>query len=157
MDGLVSVWMNSAIKPFRQPFDDAIGQAVARQAAYLVTESQPIRNTRFPARLGERTEGFAQLAFLKRPPRLTPEAWLDIWHNHHTQVAIDTQDNFLYVQNVVVRPLTHGAPAVDAIVEECFPAAAMTSPHAFFDAVGDDVKLQDNLQAMMDSCHRFID
>ncbi len=68
MDGLVSVWMNSAIKPFRQPFDDAIGQAVARQAAYLVTESQPIRNTRFPARLGERTEGFAQLAILKRPP-----------------------------------------------------------------------------------------
>jgi hypothetical protein len=157
MDGVVSVWMDSAIKAFRQPFDEAIGQSVLRLAGYQVTESQPIRNTRFPARPGERTEGFAQLAFLKRPPRLTPEAWLDVWHNYHTQVAIDTQDNFLYVQNVVVRPLTHGAPVVDAIVEECFPAAAMTSPHAFFDAVGDDAKLQRHVEIMMDSCNRFID
>lgn len=157
IDGLVSVWMDSAVGPFRAPFDAAIGAAVARHAAYLVTESQPIRNTRFPAPAGERTHGFAQLAFLKRPPRLTPEAWLDVWHNHHTPVAIDTQDNFLYVQNVVVRALTHGAPVVDAVVEECFPPAAMTDPQAFFDAVGDPDTFQRNVQAMMDSCQRFID
>lgn len=72
-------------------------------------------------------------------------------------MAIDTQDNFLYVQNVVVRPLTHAAPVYDAIVEECFPDAAMTDPHAFFDAVGDADKLQRNVQAMMESCQRFID
>ncbi|MDI9701529.1 EthD domain-containing protein, partial [Burkholderia cenocepacia] len=50
-----------------------------------------------------------------RSPRLTHEAWLDVWHGHHTRVAIDTQDNFLYVQNVVVRALTHAAPGYDAI------------------------------------------
>ena len=61
------------------------------------------------------------------------------------------------VLNVVVRALSHAAPVLDAVVEECFPAAAMTSPHAFFDAVGDDAKLQRHVQAMMDSCHRFID
>jgi len=157
MDGVISVWMDSAIKPFRQPFDDLIESAVERMAAYLVTESQPIRNTRFPAKPGERTAGFSQLAFLRRPPRLTPEAWLDVWHHHHTQVAVETQDNFLYVQNVVVRPLTLGAPLVDAIVEECFPAAAMTDPYAFFDAVGDEAKFQQNVARMMDSCNRFID
>ncbi|MGH8809651.1 MAG: EthD domain-containing protein [Noviherbaspirillum sp.] len=157
MEGLLSVWMDSAIERFRQPFDQVIEAAVARMAGYLVTESQPIRNTRFPAAPGDRTAGFSQLAFLKRPPRLTPEAWLDIWHNRHTQVAIDTQDNFLYVQNVVVRALTHAAPVYDAIVEECFPAAAMTDPHAFFDAVGDEDKFQRNLQAMMESCQHFID
>lgn len=157
IDGLLSVWMDSATDSFRKPFDQAVAAAVARMAGYLVTESQPIRNTRFPSTPGERTGGFSQLAFLKRPPRLTYEAWLDIWHNRHTQVAIDTQDNFLYVQNVVVRPLTHAAPAYDAIVEECFPAAAMTDPHAFFDAVGDADKFQRNLQAMMESCRRFID
>ncbi|HJV27663.1 MAG TPA: EthD domain-containing protein [Aromatoleum sp.] len=157
MEGLVSVWMDSAIEQFRKPFDEAIEAVSARIAGYLVTESNPIRNTRFPPKPGERTAGFSQLAFLKRPPRLTHEAWLDVWHNSHTQIAVDTQDNFQYVQNVVVRPLTYGAPAFDAIVEECFPAAAMTDPHAFFDAVGDEEKLQRNVQAMMDSCHRFID
>lgn len=157
MDGLVSVWMDSAIDRQRQPFDQAIAAAVGRMAGYLVTESQPIRNTRFPAAPGERTPGFAQLAFLTRPPRLTPQAWLDIWHNHHTPVAVETQDNFLYVQNVVVRPLTYAAPHYDAIVEEGFPDAAMTDPQAFFDAAGDQDKFQRNLQAMMESCQRFID
>ncbi|MEM5431521.1 EthD domain-containing protein [Cupriavidus oxalaticus] len=157
MEGLVSVWMDSAVDRLRQPFDQAVEAAVGRMAGYLVTESQPIRNTRFPAAPGERTPGFAQLAFLTRPPRLTPQAWLDTWHNHHTQVAVETQDNFLYVQNVVVRPLTYAAPPYDAIVEECFPDAAMTDPQAFFDAVGDEEKFQRNLQAMMASCQRFID
>jgi hypothetical protein len=157
MDAVLSLWVDSAIARFRRPFDELVEPAAARMAAYLVTESVPIRNTRHPAVPGERTAGFAQLAFLKRPPRLTHAAWLDTWHNHHTPVAIDTQDNFEYVQNVVVRALTHGAPALDAVVEECFPAAAMTSPHAFFDAVGDDARLQRHVQAMMDSCHRFID
>jgi hypothetical protein len=157
MEAVVSVWMDSAIDRMRQPFDQAIEAAAGRMAGYLVTESQPIRNTRFPAAPGERTPGFAQMAFLTRPPRLTPQAWLDIWHNSHTQVAIDTQDNFLYVQNVVVRALTYAAPHYDAIVEECFPDAAMTDPMAFFDAAGDEASFQQNLQAMMASCQRFID
>jgi hypothetical protein len=157
IEGIAAVWIDSANAMFRQPFDDAVRAIVPHTAAYLVTESQPIRNTRFPAKPGERTAGFAQLAFLKRPPRLAHEAWLDVWHNHHTKVAIDTQDNFVYVQNVVVRALTHAAPGYDAIVEECFPAAAMTDPHAFFDAVGDEAKFQRNVDEMMDSCARFID
>ncbi|MES2257453.1 MAG: EthD domain-containing protein [Pseudomonadota bacterium] len=157
IDGVLSLWVDSAIDQFRRQYDDVVSSATGRMACCLVTESQPIRNTRFPASAGERTAGFAQLAFLTIPPRLTAAAWLDIWHNHHTQVAIDTQDNFLYVQNVVVRWLTHGAPHYDAIVEECFPDAAMTDPHAFFDAVGDPDKFQRNLAAMMDSCNRFID
>jgi hypothetical protein len=157
IDGLIGLWLDSAIASFRRPYDEVIESATGRMAGYLVTESQPIRNTRFPAAPGARTTGFAQLAFLRRPPRLTHEAWLDTWHNRHTQVAIDTQDNFLYVQNVVVRPLTPAAPACDAIVEECFPAAAMGDPQAFFDAVGDPEKLERNVKAMMESCHRFID
>lgn len=157
IDGLLSVWVDSAIARFRRPFDDIVREATGRLAAYLVTESVPIRNTRHVPAKGARTEGFAQLAFLKRPPRLTHEAWLDVWHNQHTPVAIETQDNFAYVQNVVVRALSDAAPRYDAVVEECFPAAAMTDAQAFFDAVGDEAKLQRNLQAMMASCKRFID
>lgn len=156
-DASLSMWLDSANGPSRRPFDKLIVEATARMAAYLVCESVAIRNTRFLPTPGERTHGFAQLALLTRPPRLTPEAWLDIWRNHHTPVAIDTQDNFQYVQNLVVLALTHGAPRIDAIVEECFPPAAMTDPQAFFDAVGDEAKFQRNLAAMMDSCNLFID
>lgn len=157
IDGTLALWVDSANGPWRRPFDEVLGAAVARFACYLVSESVAIRNSRYPAQTGERTHGFAQMALLTRPPRLSAEAWLDIWRNQHTQVAIETQDNFLYVQNLVVLPLTHGAPRIDAIVEECFPPAAMTDPRAFFDAPGDEDKFQRNLAAMMDSCQRFLD
>ncbi len=157
IDGTLALWVDSVNGPWRRPFDAVLGTAMARFAGYLVSESVAIRNTRYPAQAGERTHGFAQMALLTRPPRLSAEAWLDIWRNQHTQVAIETQDNFLYVQNLVVLPLTHGAPRLDAIVEECFPPAAMSDPQAFFDALGDEEKFQRNLTAMLDSCKRFLD
>ena len=85
------------------------------------------------------------------------ETALAHWLTHHTRIAIDTQANFEYVQNMVVRPLTDAAPAYDAFVEECFPDAAMTLPAAFFDAVGDEARFEANLAAMMQSCAAFID
>lgn len=157
IEGMLSLWLDSAIEKFRRPYDIALAAAVPRMAAYLVTESQPIRNTRHPPQAGSRTAGFAQVAVLRRPPRLTDEAWLDIWHNSHTQVAIDTQSTFQYVQNVIVRPLSYGAPIYDAVVEECFPAEAMSDPQVFFDGVGNPDKFQRNLAAMMESVQRFID
>ncbi len=158
IEAMLSLWVDSAVQQFRLPFDEAIAAAVPRMAAYLVTESQPIRNVLHPPVPGERTAGFSQVAVLRRPSRLTYEAWLEIWHNCHTQIAIDTQSTFLYIQNVVVRPLSYGAPVYDAVVEECFPAEAMNNPYVFFDAAdGDEKKFQSNLQAMMESVQRFID
>jgi len=154
---VLSFWLDSAVAEFRRPFDEALQAICARIAGYLVCESVPIRNTRFPAVPGQRTQGFSQLALLQRPTRLTHEAWLEVWQNHHTRVAIDTQDNFQYVQNLVVQVLTPGATPLAAIVEECFPSAAMFDPQAFFDAPGDEEKFQRNLALMMDSCQRFID
>ena len=63
IDGIVAVWIDSANAMFRQPFDDAVRAVVPHMAAYLVTESQPIPNTRFPARPGERTTGFRSSRF----------------------------------------------------------------------------------------------
>ncbi|WP_153099553.1 EthD domain-containing protein [Paraburkholderia hayleyella] len=157
IDGTAAVWIDSAVPMMRQPFDDTVRAIVPHCAAYLVTESQLIRNTRFPPKAGERTPGFSQLVFLTRPPRLTHEAWLDVWQNHHTRIAIETLDNFLYIQNVVVRPLTHGAPGYDAIIEECYPEAAMTDLYAIFKAVGDVDQFQRNFDELMRSCARFID
>jgi hypothetical protein len=58
---------------------------------------------------------------------------------------------------VIVRTLIPGTTTWHAIVEECFPAAAMSDPHVFFDAVGDDEKLTRHQVAMFESVQRFID
>src|SRR5689334_6232315 len=137
-DAVVQVWVDSAIARLREPIDAAI-RAVAEQfMPYLVTESQPTINARHPPQPGQRTHGFAQIALLRKPARLSHEEWIDIWHNSHTQVAIETQSTFEYVQNVVTRPLTADARPIAAIVEECFPPEAMTDFKAFFDAPGNE-------------------
>lgn len=153
----VQYWMPSANSIFRGQADDALMAASDRFAAWLVLESTILPNKVHPAAKGARNWGWAQLAFLTRPDRLSFEDWLAIWQDHHTRVAIDTQSNFEYVQNIVIRALTPDAPPYAAIVEECFPEEALTNPFVFFDAVGDKEKFDANLATMMDSCDRFID
>ena len=41
------------------------------------------------------------------------------------------------------------------IVEELFPMAGMSDPHAFYGSGGDDAELQRRLAELMDSCARF--
>ena len=152
---MVSVWLHSNLD--RQPIENILTTASEKIAGYLISESCPLVNTDHIAALGDRTPGLAHVVLLQKPERLSHEEWLDVWQNSHTQIAIDTQSTFSYRQNLVVRALTEGAPAIDAIVEESFPEAAMTSWEAFYDAVGDEEKFSANSQAMMDSVSRFID
>lgn len=126
MDAVAHVWVDSAVNELRQPFDDILNAATLRIAGYLVSESLPMPNTEYPPVMGQRTKGIAQVVFMKRPPRLTPEAWMDLWHGDQTKLAIELQNNFYYCQNVVVRPVTYGAPPCDAIVEECLYEEAIT-------------------------------
>ncbi len=154
-DALVSVWVQSAIESRR--LERILLESSRGLAGYLVAESEPVANTRHVSEPGQRTPGYSQVVFLQKPHRLGYEAWLDYWLNQHTRVAIETQSNFRYVQNVVVRPLTCAAPAWDAIVEECFPAEAMTNPMAFYDARDDEAKFRKNQKAMIESCMKFID
>lgn len=156
-DALLQLWLDSAIALRRAPVDAAIAEVVARYDAYLVTESEPLRNARHPPAPGHRTYGFAQIALLVKPPRLDYADWLAAWHDGHTSVAIETQSTFEYRQNVVVRALTPAARPYDAIVEECFPPEAMSDPQVFFDAAGDAQKFQRNLDRMMTSVGRFLD
>ena len=153
----VQYWMPSANSIFRGQADDVLASASDRFAAWLVLESTILPNKDHPPAKGARNWGWSQMAFLTRPERLSFDEWLAIWQDHHTRVAIDTQSNFEYVQNIVIRALTPDAPPYAAIVEECFPEAALTNPYVFFDAVGDQEKFDANLATMMDSCDRFID
>ena len=150
-DAMLSIWVDSAYR--RSSLEELLTPACERFAGYAVAESAPLVAAE---REGERVAGMNQVVFLQRPERLTREAWLKTWLEDHTGVAIETQSTFAYRQNMVVRPLTEGAPAIDAIVEEAFPEAAMTSQHAFYDAA-DDAELQARLNTMIESCARFID
>lgn len=154
---VVSVWMDSAVRHLRRPFDQVLTARAARAAGYLITESEPLVHQGPAPGPRSRTDGFTQVAFLRRPARLTRGAWLERWHDHHTQVAIDTQSTFAYRQNLVVDALDDDAPPIDAIVEESFPIAALTDWYAFYDAVGDDERFRANVDAMVASTTTFLD
>lgn len=156
-DAVVQFWLPSANARFRDEIDALLGRASTRFAAWLVCESTIIANTAHPAQAGQRTPGWSQASFISFRADMTRAAAIAHWHGHHTRVAIDTQTNFEYVQNLIVHPLTDDAPAYDAFVEECFPLEAMVDPAVFFDAIGDPAKFEANLAAMNDSCAGFID
>ena len=100
---------------------------------------------------GARADALANLAFIRKPSEVPYDSWLQHWHGPHTQVAIQTQATFGYVQNRVVRQLTPDTPPVDAIVEELFPIAAVTDMHAFYGSGGDDAELSRRITTLMES------
>ena len=163
-------WMPSANARFRGAADSALAAHSASFAAWLVCESTIIANTGYlvtPNSIGpeqaygkaapSRTWGWSQASFISFRPDLSRQQAIAHWHSHHTRVAIETQSNFEYVQNIIVRPLTDGAPAYDAFVEECFPLEALTVPEVFFDAVDQPERFAANTAAMLESCTGFID
>lgn len=156
-DAVVQFWMPSANARFRGAVDAVLARHSARFAAWLVCESTIIANTAHVPSRGERSWGWSQASFISFHPDLTRDAAIAHWHSHHTTVAIETQSNFEYVQNLIVRALTPEAPAYDAFVEECFPLEAMTQPEVFFEAVGQPEKFAANTARMMESCQAFID
>lgn len=145
---VVSLWCDDA----------AAALAVVRRLdpstdAWSVEERSPIA----PPSVGdgERADALANLAFLRRPAAMTPEAWRSDWLDRHTQVAIDTQGTFGYIQNPVIECLTSGGGDVAGIVEELFPMAAMSDHHAFYGSGGDEGEFQRRFAVLMDSCARF--
>lgn len=155
-DAVVQYWVPSANPIFNAAMLEIVARHCGRLAAWLVSESTIIANSQHPPLAGQRTEGWAQLAFLTLPQGMAHRDWRLTWRDYHTRVAIETQANFEYIHNFVVEALTDNAPAYVGIVEECFPLAALTDPLVFFDAVGNQAKFEANLATMMESCGRFI-
>ncbi len=150
--GFVTVWAHQC---YAEPVTAALTRLASEVddvAAYLVTESVPLPPP--PTAPGARTDGFANVALLRRPDDLDDATWRRRWHIDHTPVAIETQSTFGYTQNAVVRALTPEAPVIDAIVEELFPETALTDLHAFFDAPDDD-ELNRRMQRMVASTSAF--
>lgn len=155
-DAMLSLWVNSGgVAP---AWETLVDQYVARKTAYLVAEAEPlVSQLLHPSKSGERVYGMCQVVFLSSPAGMDRDDFLAIWKDSHTQVAIDTQSTFGYRQNLVVRTQDGDARHCDAIVEENFPPEAMEDDHIFYATGGDKDVLQQHMQAMMDSCTRFID
>ena len=149
---VVSMWV-------QQCYGDQVREAIALlsgqcrdTAAYLVTESVPLVPPATES--GQRSTGLANVALLRRPAGLDHDSWLARWQLDHTTVAIQTQATFGYTQNVVWRALTPDAPTIDGIVEELFPAEAISDLHAFFGAA-DDADLAERMNRMIASTSAF--
>jgi hypothetical protein len=156
-DAIVQFWLPTANAHFREPIDAILAEHSGRFELWVVAESTIIPNRDHAPQAGSRTWGWSQASFISFRPDMSWDDAVAHWHRHHTRVAIDTQANFEYVQNIIVRALTPNAPDYDAFVEECFTPEAMTNSPAFFDAVGDDEKFARNTKDMADSCAGFID
>lgn len=142
---VVSVWTDP-------PADDvlsALSPLAERVAAWEVEERVPLAPPEAPD--GQRADALSQIAFLRRPADLPYDDWLAHWHGPHTQIALETQATFAYVQNRVVRALTEDTPPVDAIVEELFWPEAMRDIHAFYGSDGSDEELGRRMTRLMES------
>ncbi len=149
---VVSMWTRQCYGDQMTAALDILAQECEQLGAYLVTESVPMPGP--PVESGTRTEGLANIALLRRPAELDQATWLARWQLNHTPVAIETQSTFGYTQNWVVRTLTPGVPGIAGIVEELFPAGAITDLKAFFGAA-DDADLQDRVSRMVASTSAF--
>ena len=149
---VVSVWLEQS-----DPADvigvvaEAVGEP--RLHAYRVTEK--VRLDPHPVADGVRLDALAQVALLRRPAHMSRETYVEYWQVHHTPIAIRTQNTSGYIQNIVEEALTPDSPEIAAIVEEHFPMAALTDPHAFYGSDGDDEELSRRMTQLMASVARF--
>lgn len=154
-DAMCSVWLSGELE--LDVVDSLIEDFCVQFSRYHVEDIERLENTENNVGLGERTPGFSQVAMLRCPQRLEYQDWLNYWQDTHTAIALETQSTFRYVQNIITGVAGKDIACYHAIVEECFPALAMTDPAVFYDAVGDTERQQSNMQKMIDSCMKFID
>ena len=149
---VVSVWH----APGAEAVVDVVRRLDATVHAWSVTERVPLVPPSVPD--GERTPALANIAFLRRPDSMAHEDWLRYWLEEHTQVAIDTQGTFGYLQHPVLTTLTPdapGTPEIAGIVEELFPPEAVSDHHAFYGSGGDEAEFRRRFKTLMASCARF--
>ena len=99
---------------------------------------------------GPTPEGVTRFSFVRRRAGLTREQFSDHWTNVHCPLARRHHPAlWRYVQNIVVAPLTHGAPEIDGIAELGFRSMEDMSARMYDSPAGADIIRAD--------VRRFID
>ena len=152
ISAVVSVWLG-----WSEPATvvAAVASAVDEPELHAYRVTEKVRLDPHPVADGARLDALAQVALLRRPDHMSHAEYLEYWQVHHTPIAIRTQNTSGYVQNIVEEALTPSSPDIAAIVEEHFPMAALTDPHAFYGSGGDDAELSRRMTELMASVARF--
>ena len=98
--------------------------------------------------------GTLQLCCFERAEGLSDEQLKRIWFNEHAPVAVETQNNVGYRQNLV---LNSSHSVLDGIVEELFPIEAADSLTDFFADGEDPEKMMNHIQRLTESSERVLD
>ena len=98
--------------------------------------------------------GTLQLCCFERAEGLSDEQLKQIWFNEHAPVAVETQNNIGYRQNLV---LNSSHSALDGIVEELFPIEAADSFTDFFADGDNPEKMMNHIQRLTESSERVLD
>ena len=93
------------------------GVAVLRQAAPVPADADAYQVDERP-QWDRGGEAVVRIAFVRRAPGLSHDEFADHWTNVHAPLARKHHPTLVrYVQNVVIDPLTPGAPEVDGVAE----------------------------------------
>ena len=98
--------------------------------------------------------GTLQLCCFERAEGLSDEKLKLIWFTEHAPVAVETQNNVGYRQNLV---LSSSHNALDGIVEELFPIEAADSLTDFFADGDNPEKMMNHIQQLTKSSERVLD
>lgn len=99
---------------------------------------------------GTRSPGVASLNLIERRPDLPRDEWVKRWFGRMSPVSEAIQPRARYVRNLVVEPLTAGAPPWEAIVVECWPTRDdVTNPFRFYGAGRNPLRLAANLGSIL--------
>jgi hypothetical protein len=152
---IVSYWVECSED--RGQIESALTDRADRLASFLVVESRPLLNVDHLGAPGQRTPGMLQISCIVRKQGLSYDDFIRIWQHELRPCAVETQSQFQYIRNEIVRRLIGSSPPWAAIVEESYPIEAMSDPYVFFDAVGDEERFQANVKRLMGTASKMLD
>jgi len=125
LDGQISFWVDHV--DGRLGIESILEGLASRMAGYLVTESILRDYASRDWAPGAASPGIAIFTTFPRPASLDSETFYARWQGSHGPLSLELHPLTRYVRNAVFRPLTEGAPMLDAIVSESVASCAVAS------------------------------
>lgn len=105
---------------------------------------------------GERSPGILAVTLLRKPRRLSRDAWMQRWFGHQSPMSERMQPRARYVRHVVQEVLTPGAEAIDGIVEEDWPSSEHVTNLKLFYGASSWLGVMRNMTIMLHSVIRIL-
>jgi hypothetical protein len=159
--GLINIWLKDMSKC--KHIEGLLAAAGFRIAGYLVDESvyTDYGGNRHSAKRdwpdGHRSPGVVAVTLMERPARIPREEWIRRWHGTMSPVSEAIQPRARYVRNLVLSPLTEGAPPFEGIVEEVWPSKKHVSNMFLFYGAENIFQLARNMYRILRTVKSFLD